>query len=92
MNKQLTLSTLTDELGQVATHKKEFLQQINRIIPWDEWKGIANVVSHMAELGQRQAYDLRQRSDRAPVHGLMLTRHPRKNRNASVVVLRMAKR
>ena len=26
MNKQLTLSTLTDELGQVATHKKEFLQ------------------------------------------------------------------
>lgn len=34
------LSTLADELGQAATHKKEFLRQIDRIIPWGEWKGI----------------------------------------------------
>lgn len=39
MNKQITLSVLTDELGQTSKRKKEFLQQIERIIPWSEWVG-----------------------------------------------------
>jgi hypothetical protein len=30
MNKQITLSAITDELGQAVTHKKEFFQQIVR--------------------------------------------------------------
>ena len=34
MNKQMSLSAFTDELAQVRTKKKEFLDQINRIIPW----------------------------------------------------------
>jgi len=40
MNKQITLSALTDELGQAKTRKKEFLEQMDGIIPWDEWLGI----------------------------------------------------
>ena len=53
MNKQLTLSTLTDELGQAATHKKEFLQQIDRIIPWGEWKGIIEPYYYKGERGNK---------------------------------------
>jgi len=37
MNKQISLSALSDELAQVRTKKKEFLTQIERIIPWTEW-------------------------------------------------------
>ncbi|MFC4804834.1 hypothetical protein [Filifactor villosus] len=37
MNKQLNLSILTDELLSVKTKKKEFLKQIDQIIPWEEW-------------------------------------------------------
>ena len=37
MDKQLSLSALNDELAQVRTRKKEFLSQIERIIPWGEW-------------------------------------------------------
>lgn len=37
MNKQLSLSGLTDELAQAKTRKKEFLGQMERIIPWSEW-------------------------------------------------------
>ena len=29
MDKQLTMSFLTDELAEVRTHKKEFLEQID---------------------------------------------------------------
>lgn len=37
MDKQMTLSAFTDELAQVRTKKKAFLEQIDRIIPWGEW-------------------------------------------------------
>ncbi len=37
MNKQITLSALTDELARAKTHKKDFLLQIGRIVPWGEW-------------------------------------------------------
>ena len=37
MDKQLSLSALNDELAQVRTRKKEFLSQIERIVPWGEW-------------------------------------------------------
>ena len=53
MNKQLTLSTLTDELEQAATHKKEFLQQIDHIIPWGEWKGIIEPYYYKGERGNK---------------------------------------
>ena len=37
MDKQMSLSGLSDELSQVRTKKKEFLAQIERIVPWKEW-------------------------------------------------------
>jgi len=38
MNKQITLSAISDELAQAKTKKKEFLGQIERIVPWKEWQ------------------------------------------------------
>lgn len=37
MNKQLSLSALSDELSQVRTKKREFLGEIERIVPWEKW-------------------------------------------------------
>ena len=37
MDKQMTLSAFSDELAQVRTKKKEFLVQIERIVPWKDW-------------------------------------------------------
>lgn len=36
----MTMSALSDELAQVRTKKKKFLDQIERIIPWKEWQAI----------------------------------------------------
>ena len=36
MNKQISLSVLNDEFLQVRTKKKEFLEQIERIVLWGE--------------------------------------------------------
>ena len=33
----MTISAFSDELTQVRTKKKEFLSQIERIVPWGEW-------------------------------------------------------
>jgi IS5 family transposase len=57
MNKQITLSALSDELGQTSTRKKEFLQQIDRIIPWSEWIGIIEPHYYKGERGNKP-YDL----------------------------------
>ena len=35
--KQMIDSAFSDELAQVRTKKKEFLAQIERIVPWKEW-------------------------------------------------------
>ena len=40
METQLTLAMMNDELGQARTSKKEFLDKIESIIPWDTFKGI----------------------------------------------------
>ena len=40
MKKQITLSLFNDELAEVKTKKKEFLEQIDNIIPWSEWINI----------------------------------------------------
>lgn len=53
MNKQITLSVLTDELMQAKTRKKEFLQQIERIVPWGEWEGIIKPYYYKGERGNK---------------------------------------
>ena len=36
MDKQQSLSALSDELSQVRTKKREFLGEIERIVPWEK--------------------------------------------------------
>lgn len=57
MNIQMSLSAFTDELAQVRTKKKEFLEQINRIIPWAEWITLIQPCYYKGERGNKP-YDL----------------------------------
>ena len=57
MNKQISLSTLNDELSQVRTKKKEFLEQIERIVPWGEWINLIKPCYYKGERGNKP-YDL----------------------------------
>ena len=57
MNKQISLSALSDELAQVKTHKKEFLNRMDRIIPWDEWMTAIKPHYYKGECGNKP-YDL----------------------------------
>lgn len=40
MDRQLSLSALSDELSQARTKKREFLDEIERIVPWEKWISI----------------------------------------------------
>ena len=53
MNKQISLSSLSDELAQVRTKKKEFLGQIERIIPWGEWMALIKPCYYKGERGNK---------------------------------------
>ena len=53
MNKQMSFSDLTDELAQVRTHKKEFLAQIEQLIPWGEWEAIVKPYYYQGERGNK---------------------------------------
>jgi len=57
MDKQLSLSSLSDELSQVRTDRKEFLDQINRIVPWSEWIALIKPCYYKGERGNKP-YDL----------------------------------
>ena len=57
MDKQISLSALNDELAQVRTRKKEFLSQIDRIIPWGEWIALIRPCYYKGERGNKP-YDL----------------------------------
>ena len=36
MNKQMSLSFIHDELKEVKTHKREFLEKMDAILPWEQ--------------------------------------------------------
>lgn len=57
MNKQLSLSALSDELSQVRTKKREFLAEIDRIVPWEEWMKLIKPYYYKGERGNKP-YDL----------------------------------
>ena len=57
MDKQISLSALNDELAQVRTKKKEFLAQIDRIVPWGEWIALIQPCYYKGERGNKP-YDL----------------------------------
>ena len=53
MDKQMTLSAFSDELAQVRTKKKEFLEQIERIVPWKEWLCLIQPCYYKGECGNK---------------------------------------
>ena len=53
MIKQITLSELSDELTQRKTKKKEFLNRIDLIVPWDEWLKIIEPHYYKGERGNK---------------------------------------
>ena len=57
MNKQISLSILNDELLQVRTKKKEFLEQIEHIVPWGECLALIKPCYYKGECGNKP-YDL----------------------------------
>lgn len=57
MDKQMSLSALSDELAQVRTKKKEFLEQIERIVPWSKWVSMIKPCYYKGERGNKP-YDL----------------------------------
>ena len=48
---------MSDELSQVRTKKKEFLEQIERIVPWGEWINLIKPCYYKGERGNKP-YDL----------------------------------
>ena len=57
MNKQISLSFLHDELKEVKTHKREFLEQMERIIPWGELEELVRPCYYEGKRGNKP-YDL----------------------------------
>ena len=57
MNKQMSLSALSDELSQVRTKKREFLAEIDRSVPWGEWNSLIRPYYYKGERGNKP-YDL----------------------------------
>lgn len=53
MNKQISLSALNDELVQIRTKKKKFLEEIDRIIPWEEWFVLIRPYYYKEERGNK---------------------------------------
>lgn len=49
----MTISALSDELAQVRTKKKEFLAQIERIVPWKEWLALIQPCYYKGERGNK---------------------------------------
>ena len=53
----MTMSFWTDELAEVRTHKKEFLTQMDRLVPWGEWVKKIKPHYYKGERGNKP-YDL----------------------------------
>lgn len=53
----MTMSAFSDELANVRTHKKEFLAQIERIVPWGEWIALIKPCYYKGKRGNKP-YDL----------------------------------
>lgn len=53
MIKQITSAEINDELSTARTGKKEFLDKIDKIIPWEEWKAIVRPHYYNGECGNK---------------------------------------
>ena len=57
VKKQLTMSLISDELGQASTKTNEFLGLMEKLIPWSQWVGIVQPHYYKGERGNKP-YDL----------------------------------
>lgn len=55
----MTMSALSDELAQVQAKKKEFLTQIEQIVPWKEWLELIQPCYYKGERGIQTRIRLR---------------------------------
>jgi len=53
MKKQISLSTISDELSEYRTRKKEFLELIEAIVPWKEWQELILPYYYKGETGNK---------------------------------------
>lgn len=53
----MTLSMINDELAAAKTSKKEFLDKIEKLIPWSKWIEIIKPIYYKGEIGNKP-YDL----------------------------------
>ena len=53
MNKQMSMSFLHDELKEVSTNKKMFLERIERIIPWEELEQLIRPYDYEGKYGNK---------------------------------------
>ena len=53
MDKQMTISLISDELRQAATPKKELLERMDRIIPWSRWTELVVPYYYKGERGNK---------------------------------------
>ena len=53
MDKQMTISLISDELRQAATPKKELLERMDRIIPWSKWTELVLPYYYKGEHGNK---------------------------------------
>ena len=53
----MTMSFWTDELAEVRTHKKEFLEQMDRLVPWGEWVKKIQPHYYKGERGEQRKPD-----------------------------------
>ena len=58
MDKQQNLSFFNDELKEVKTRKREFLEQMKRIIPWGELEELARPCYYEGKRGNKP-FDLK---------------------------------
>ena len=54
MNKQLSLSLVDDELKSAKTNKKEFLEKIDSIMPWEKFEELVRPCYYKGQLGFRK--------------------------------------
>ena len=57
MDKQLSMSFFNDDLAEARTNRKDFLEQMDKLVPWEEWVGIIKPFYYKGERGNKP-YDL----------------------------------
>ena len=53
MDKQMSMSFFTDELAEAMTDKRGFLEQMDRLVPWEKWGAMIEPHYYRGERGNK---------------------------------------